>query len=313
MASPGGLENRERGVAGTWPGGCPPATRLPPPWPHLQGPPEDRVRGVLRWLGPSQSSPRKLAWPGCRPLCPLRQALPFQPQIISHQPCRSERAGRPSHTGGAQVAREGSPGLPPEKRPHPCPVSYLVSCLGPHSLPMGPGCRRAEGGQAHPPKHQRCRHPRGPMAAQPSPRANAKEKGAMRCRARRAVGKRRPGQWGQEPPTVRTRPGGHRGRGAGESWGAPGQTARPAHCAERRVQARAPWDLQRDAPARPPGGGLLPQGCAHQKPRHLLPDTARLAGCPLLGALQTHPCPPDCISRNVTLQCREYLVPNAPG
>ena len=143
VASPGGLENRERGIAGRLP-------RLQP----VARPPARTcsvrlrigVRRVLRWLGPSQSSPRKLAWPGYWPLCPLRQALPFQPQIISHQPCRSEKAGRPSHTGGAQVAREGSPGLPPEKCPHPCPVSQRVSCLGPHGLPMGPGCRRAEGG-----------------------------------------------------------------------------------------------------------------------------------------------------------------------
>lgn len=107
--------------------------------------------------------------------------------------------------------------------------------------------------------------------------------------------------------------GGYRGQGAGGSWGASGQTARPAHCAERRVQGWALWDLQRFAPGRPPGGGLLPQGCAHQELRHPLPDTAQLAGCPLLGALQTHPCPPDGISRNITLQSGEYLTPDAPG
>lgn len=112
---------------------------------------------------------------------------------------------------------------------------------------------------------------------------------------------------GQEPPTVRTRlgvqgPGCRRELGC--SWSAP---ARPAHCAEPQP-GLGPLGTCRGSPPGRPRGTSLPQGCAHQELRHSASDTAQLAGCPLLGACRSTPCPPDGISRNITLQSGEYLT-----
>ena len=125
--------------------------------------------------------------------------------------------------------------------------------------------------------------PRPPW--QPSLHADAEEKGAGRCGLRRAAGERRPGQRGQDQAWGARGPGCRREPGC--SW----QTARPAHCAGPSVQGWALGDLWSDAPARPPGSGLLPQGCAHQKPRYPLPDSAQLASCRCWGLCRPTPAP----------------------
>ena len=194
----------------------------------------------------------------------------------------------------------------------PSPPCFTASVLPQTPQPLdGPGLQEGRGWPGPPTQTLTVQSPPRPPW-QPSLRVDAEEKGAVRCRLRRAAGERRPGQRGQEPPAVRTRPGGHGGQGAGESRGAPGKQhvlptvqgpasrAGPSGTCGATPQP-GPWGVvssHRAVPIRSLNIHFL-----------ILPSWPAAAA----GGSADPPLPPDSISRNIALQHGEYLSPNAPG
>lgn len=203
------------------------------------------------------------------------------------------------------------PGSPAREQP-PSPPCFTASVL-PWApwRPDGPGLQEGRGWPGPPTQTLTVQSPQRPLW-QPSLRADAEEKGAVRCGVRRAAGERRPGQRGQEPPTIRTRPGGHWGQGAGEpgcSW----QTACPAHCASTASRA-GPWGTCGATPQ--PGPREVVSSHRAVPIRSLDIHFLILSGWPAAhtaGGSADPPLPPDGIGRNTALQHGEYLAPNAPG
>lgn len=216
----------------------------------------------------------------------------------------------PISPGRGPGGQRRGPRSPTGEQP-PCPPCFTVSVLPwTPRPPNGPGLQEGRGWPGPPTQTLTVQSLQRPPW-QPSLHAEAEEKGAVRCGVHRAAGERRPGQWGQEPPTVRTGPGGHGGQGSGESRGTPGK---------QQVLPTVQGTASRAGPSGTCGATPQPGPREVVSSHRAVPIRSLdihfliLAGrLPAAGGSADPPLPPDNISRNIALQHGEYLAPNAPG